>query len=179
LNRQAALPARKWIGALAGALICLAEARALSLVFAFNPFGDVEMDYRVAAPIAALLVLSGFLLLPAIVKLVSGIFKRRDRPAEAKPVYLLDRYCGSKACAAGLLRRQPMERCFAPPGSLGPSLRVALLAPILPKLLIFRSEESNCHCAQGGFRPYHKVVRSQHVLFQTDSAILLQSVEVC
>ncbi len=58
-----------WLKGLAAAVICGAIALFVGIHFDFQPFGAAAIDYRVAGPIAVLLVLTGFWMQPAVAKL--------------------------------------------------------------------------------------------------------------
>jgi len=58
------LQSEKWLRGLGCAAACLAAAAVLGWWTGFSPFHSGEVDYRVAAPMAILLVLGGFFLLP-------------------------------------------------------------------------------------------------------------------
>lgn len=85
VNRDGDVPflrSKSWAVGLAAALICLGAAVGLSVVFHFQPFTDGPIDWVVAAPIAILLVLTGFCLLPAAVKLIGEIVPGDDPPRQ-------------------------------------------------------------------------------------------------
>ena len=62
-----------WARSLTAALICFCMAVVPILYFKFDFFTDDEIKWFVAAPVACLLVLTGFFLLPSALKLVSWI----------------------------------------------------------------------------------------------------------
>ena len=52
-------------------------AALLGIGFDFHPFTDGPIDWRIAAPIALLLVLTGFCLLPVAVKLLHPAYAQQ------------------------------------------------------------------------------------------------------
>jgi hypothetical protein len=85
LNRGDNVPllkGRSWPTGLTGAAICLAIARAIGVYYDFRPFAAGPIDYRAAAPIAGLLVLAGFWLLPAAVKLLNRFWPGKNPPEQ-------------------------------------------------------------------------------------------------
>ncbi|MFN7982175.1 MAG: hypothetical protein U0Q11_09980 [Vicinamibacterales bacterium] len=73
-----------WPWGLAGAAVCGAAAYGYAKSIGFDPFHGGEVHYRGALPVAALLVVGGFLLQPVAVRLVSILWvgQEDDRPAE-------------------------------------------------------------------------------------------------
>jgi hypothetical protein len=85
LNRGDNVPllkGRSWPAGLTGAAICLAIARGIAVYFDFRPFAVGPIDYRAAAPIAGLLVLAGFWMLPAAVQLLNRFWPGDDPPEQ-------------------------------------------------------------------------------------------------
>lgn len=85
LNRDVDVPflhSTSWAAGLAATMICAGAAVGLGVRFDFHPFTDGPIDWKVAAPIALLLVLIGFCLLPAAVKLMSKIWPGDDPPKQ-------------------------------------------------------------------------------------------------
>ena len=76
------LRSTSWAAGLAAAMICSGAAVGLGVRFDFHPFTDGPIDWKAAAPIALLLVLTGFCLLPAAVKLMSKIWPGDDPPKQ-------------------------------------------------------------------------------------------------
>jgi hypothetical protein len=76
------LQAKSWPRGLAGAAICVAIAWAYGAYFDFDPFHGGRVDYRVAAPIALLLVLAAFWLQPAAVALIGSLWRGGDPPRQ-------------------------------------------------------------------------------------------------
>ena len=77
LSRDSDVPllhGKSWPYGLAAALVCLAIAVALGVSRHFQPFLDGPIDYTAAAPIAGLLILTGFWLQPAGVKLLNKLW---------------------------------------------------------------------------------------------------------
>ena len=82
-NRDGGVPflrSTSWPPGLAAAMICSGAAVGLGVRFDFQPFTDGPIDWKLAAPISFLLVLTGFCLLPAAVKLMSKIWPGDDPP---------------------------------------------------------------------------------------------------
>lgn len=73
-----------WPYGLAGAALCGALAYGYALSIGFDPFHGGEVRYSGALPVAALLVVGGFLLQPVAVRLVSLFWlgHENDRPTE-------------------------------------------------------------------------------------------------
>ncbi len=63
------LRSAKWLAGLGAGAACLAVAMALGTALGFDPFHEGATDYRIAAPIAGLLVMGGFFLLPVGAKI--------------------------------------------------------------------------------------------------------------
>jgi hypothetical protein len=85
LNAEGDVPllrSKSWARGLAAALVCFGTALALGFGFDFHPFTDGPIDWRVAAPIAFLLVLTGFWLLPVAVKLLGALWRGDEPPRE-------------------------------------------------------------------------------------------------
>ena len=85
LNKDGDVPflrAKSWAAGLAAGAICFAAAVGVGSQFHFAPFADGPIDWMVAAPVALLLVLSGFCLQPAAVKLVSIMWPGDDPPTQ-------------------------------------------------------------------------------------------------
>jgi hypothetical protein len=76
------LGSKSWARGLAAALACSGAALALGFGFDFHPFTDGPIDWKLAAPIAFLLVLTGFWLLPVAVKLLSALWRGDHPPRE-------------------------------------------------------------------------------------------------
>ena len=85
LSRQdnvTVLHGRSWFAGLIRAGICLALAWGIGIYLHFEPFAVTPTDYRSAAPIAALLVMAGFWLLPVGVKLINRFWVGSDPPEQ-------------------------------------------------------------------------------------------------
>ena len=85
LNRDGDVPFlrdKSWAAGLGAAMICLVAAFVIGVQYDFHPFTDGPIDWIVAAPISLLLVLTGFCLLPAAVKLMSAVWRGEDPPKQ-------------------------------------------------------------------------------------------------
>lgn len=85
LNRDGDVPflrAKSWAAGLAAGAIFIGTAVVVGSRFDFAPFADGPIDWVVAAPVALLLVLAGFCLQPAAVKLVSIMWPGDDPPTQ-------------------------------------------------------------------------------------------------
>jgi hypothetical protein len=76
------MQAKHWTAGLALALLCLAAAWAYGRSVAFDPFHGGPVNYGSSGPIASLLVLAGFFLLPVGVQLVAHIQRGDDSPTQ-------------------------------------------------------------------------------------------------
>ena len=70
------MQAKQWAAGLALASICAASAWAIARATGFDPFHGGPVDYRSSGPIALLLVLTGFFLLPVAVRLDALLLSR-------------------------------------------------------------------------------------------------------
>jgi hypothetical protein len=76
------LKAQSWLLGLLAAAFCFGLVALLSYYCDFDPFENEIVSWTPAAPIAILLVLAGFFLLPAGVQLLSKIWRGQDPPKE-------------------------------------------------------------------------------------------------
>jgi hypothetical protein len=85
LNRARDVPlllSKSWAAGLGVAGTCIAAAVGWGVLFDFHPFTDDQINWIAVAPIALLLVLTGFYLLPAGVKLMSVIWPGEGPPKQ-------------------------------------------------------------------------------------------------
>ena len=76
------LQAKSWPLGLLGAAVCVALAWAYGAYLGFDPFHGGQVNYLVAAPIAALLVLAAFWLQPTAVALIGSLWRGDDPPTQ-------------------------------------------------------------------------------------------------
>jgi hypothetical protein len=76
------LEGRSWLIGLAGAAVFLLIAWCWGIYYDFHPFAPGPISYYAAAPIALMLVLAGFFLQPAAVKLVHSFWRGPNPPVE-------------------------------------------------------------------------------------------------
>jgi patatin-like phospholipase len=76
------LRASSWPLSLAAAIACLVAAWAYGWWMDFDPFHGGEVSYAQTAPVALLLVLAGFALQPAAVRLVASVWPDDDPPQQ-------------------------------------------------------------------------------------------------
>jgi hypothetical protein len=76
------LQAKSWPTSLVATAVCLLAAWSIGAYFHFDPFTNGRVDYKLAAPIALLLVGAGFWFQPFAVKLVSVVWPGKKPPQQ-------------------------------------------------------------------------------------------------